>query len=133
MQLVSHSVQARNRFYDRSGFTPSQRVFGSLPRYPHDMLSDDQLDAEVLALGVKKGFHRAHELWTAALEAFFKHSAHSKIACAMKGTTKPPPFKTGDLVFVMRRNSFGKTWREGPGTILMLQGSKAWVSVHGEL
>ena len=41
---VKRTCIARNRFYNRSGFTPYQRAFGHSPRLPASLLSDDLLD-----------------------------------------------------------------------------------------
>ena len=34
---------------------------------------------------------------------------------------------------VRRQNKIGKRWREGPGVVLMQDGSSHWVSMHGEV
>ena len=43
-ELVYQCVAARNRYANRSGYSPDQRVFGSSNRLPRSLLSDDLLD-----------------------------------------------------------------------------------------
>ena len=45
---ISETLWSRNSYYDRSGYTPHQRVFGISPRIPANMLSDDAIDRELL-------------------------------------------------------------------------------------
>ena len=40
----------RNRYNNRSGFSPMQRVFGFTHRLPNSLLSDDPIDPEYLLL-----------------------------------------------------------------------------------
>eukprot|EP00971_Amphidinium_carterae_P348257 6490405-Amphidinium_carterae.1 len=70
-ELVAAACLSHNQYYDRSGYTPSQRVFGQLPRFPSDLVSDQQLDSDVLALGTKRQFQKSQELRLAARQAFF--------------------------------------------------------------
>jgi hypothetical protein len=45
---VSETQIARNRYMNRAGFSPFQRVFGTTPRLPASMLSDDYLDRDLV-------------------------------------------------------------------------------------
>ena len=42
--LLCETVSAKNRYYNRGGFSPYQLVFGTAPRLPQDLLSDGFLD-----------------------------------------------------------------------------------------
>ena len=39
----------------------------------------------------------------------------------------------GSWVYIHRRNRIGKRWVEGPGVVIMVEGTSAWVIVRGEL
>jgi len=44
LMLGDLCVAQRNRFYNRSGYSPMQRVFGTNQRLPYSILSDDAID-----------------------------------------------------------------------------------------
>jgi len=62
--LINESVLAHNRFFNRSGYSPQQRVFGYSHRVPRTLTSDDPIDAESLAMdiGGRSDAQRAHEI-----------------------------------------------------------------------
>ena len=41
--LMTMMVSFKNKYFHRGGFSPAQLVFGTSPRLPTDLLSDDQL------------------------------------------------------------------------------------------
>ena len=43
---ISEACRTHNMYYDRSGFTPAQRVFGYNPGVPDVLLNDDYIDKE---------------------------------------------------------------------------------------
>eukprot|EP00971_Amphidinium_carterae_P121859 2413179-Amphidinium_carterae.4 len=133
-QLVYHAVAARDKYIDRSGYSADQRVFGTSTRFPRDMLSDELIDADALALDTKGDMVRATTLRAAALSSLFKLEAKTRLerAAAAKLQTYDD-IKTGDWVFVLRRNAFGRTWRQGPGIVVMMAGASAWMTMRGEL
>lgn len=45
---IAETVSARNRFMDRFGFSPMQRVFGKTMRMPASLMSSDALDADLV-------------------------------------------------------------------------------------
>ena len=56
----------RNRYNNRSGFSPMQRVFGFTHRLPDSLLSDDPIDPEYLIQNPLQDFQRAEDLRRAA-------------------------------------------------------------------
>eukprot|EP00971_Amphidinium_carterae_P169131 3350546-Amphidinium_carterae.1 len=125
---------AHNRFFDRSGFTPAQRVMGQTPVFPEDLLSDRHPDAEILSLNGNISFERSMEIRSAALRAFVSHSVKQRLARAASAKVRrQDEFKIGDIVFIIRQPRIGAAHRLGPGTIVMTSGGSAWVSAHGEL
>eukprot|EP00971_Amphidinium_carterae_P149665 2967253-Amphidinium_carterae.1 len=133
-QLVAYSCMARNAQFDRSGSTPSQRVFGQLPRFPADLQSDAQVDADILALDSRGDHRRAQEIRESARLAFQKTSMATRLQRAARAqTVSQPPFSSGDLVFVMRQNAMRRQWREGLGRVIAVSGAAAFVAIRGEL
>ena len=56
----------RNRYHNRSGFSPMQRVFGFNTRLPNTLVSDDPIDPTYLSTDPHADFKRAEELREAA-------------------------------------------------------------------
>eukprot|EP00971_Amphidinium_carterae_P352945 6492779-Amphidinium_carterae.1 len=103
-------------------------------QFPSDLVSDQQLDSDVLALGTKRQFQKSQKLRLAARQAFFKYATTTRVQRAAKAAiVQQPRFSSGDTVFVMRRGAFGRTWREGPGAVIATQGGTAWIAVQGDL
>eukprot|EP00971_Amphidinium_carterae_P265984 5276297-Amphidinium_carterae.1 len=133
-QLIRYCVIARNQHSDRSGYAPAQRVYGQLPTFPADMVSDAYLDQEVLALNTRQEQKRSADIRMEARIAFFRLQEKTRFQRAVRASTVPQPeFKSGEMVFVLRRNTLGKQWREGPGLVVQVLGSTAWVAIRGEL
>ena len=70
--LIWQCVEAKNRYANRSGFTPQQRVFGRTTRLPRSMLSDDIIDPDILAIAGKCDFAKANEMRAAAMKAYLE-------------------------------------------------------------
>ena len=79
LQIAVASTQvARNRYYDRSGFSPYRRVFGYSPRLPAALLSDDYLDRE-LHLDQEDTMARAREIRDAAAKAWMRSQDNNAV------------------------------------------------------
>ena len=66
---VAAVCDSRNRFLNRSGFSPHQRVFGSSLRLPASLLSDDFLNRSLLSSSLGHDFHRSQEIRDCAQRA----------------------------------------------------------------
>eukprot|EP00971_Amphidinium_carterae_P141915 2810998-Amphidinium_carterae.2 len=103
---------AHHRFYDRSGFTPAQRVLGQSPVFPEDLLSDRHPDAEILSLNGNLSFERSMEIRSAALRAFVSHSVKQRLARAASAKARrQDEFKIGDIAFIIRQPRVGAAYR----------------------
>ena len=140
----------KNRFSNRSGFSPVQRQIGQWPKVPSTLLGDDVIDPGLLDGGVVDDIERAHEMRRIAQKAFIEHNAQEAKRRIEKGRARvPQEFTTGDYVYVYRvprqkkRKHEGSlpsnektpnkaTWI-GPGTLIAIDGSSLWVSMFGEL
>eukprot|EP00971_Amphidinium_carterae_P122614 2427689-Amphidinium_carterae.1 len=131
---VYHSVSARNAFVDRSGFSAHQRVFGTTLRFPRDMVSDDNISADQLAVSTRVDHMRAQDVRTASLAALFRLEAKTRLARAARAKSRNNVLlPAGTWVFLLRRSALGRSWREGPGLIIATSGTSAWISRHGEI
>eukprot|EP00971_Amphidinium_carterae_P332106 6466089-Amphidinium_carterae.1 len=134
-QVALSSVTcAHNRFYDRSGYSPAQRVMGQNPVFPDDLMSDRHPDSEAMAIEGNITYGRQMAVRAAALRAFVSHSVKQRLSRAAAAQTRNQErFEAGDVVFILRQPRVGAPHRLGPGTVIMTTGGTAWVSAHGEL
>eukprot|EP00971_Amphidinium_carterae_P238824 4740983-Amphidinium_carterae.2 len=124
-------VSAHNRFSDRFGYSPAQRVLGQSPVYPEDMLSDRHPDSDVLSVDGVLTFQRTMELRAAAMRAFVSHNVKRRLTKASAAKTRTQEqFRPGDVVFLLRQPRIGTPYRLGPGTVITVSGGSAWISAH---
>eukprot|EP00971_Amphidinium_carterae_P252221 5007471-Amphidinium_carterae.4 len=130
-------IYAHNRFTDRGGYTPYQRVAGVLPRAALDLLSDKDPLEELSSIPGEGDFERAQQVRAAALRAFVNHSVRPRVRRAEAAHTKVSErFTPGEVMYLLRKGAYNKYYRWGPGTVCATQGSSAWdpwVSARGEL
>jgi len=132
---------AKNRLYNRSGFSPAQRQIGANVRLPGTLASDDSLDPSLLIQSAGEEMRRMLLIRQAAMEAFLKHSAREAIQRASHATSRvAKEFKLGETVYVYRVPLRRRGEREnnkpkwvGPGSIIMIEGANVWISMRGEL
>ncbi|CAJ1392757.1 unnamed protein product [Effrenium voratum] len=137
LQIAVASTQvARNRYYDRSGFSPYQRVFGYSPRLPAALLSDDYLDRE-LHLDQEDTMARSREIRDAAAKAWMRSQDNNAVRRADRANTRMTDlkdFKPNDTVYVWRENNNFRGW-SGPGVVVAISENNRslWVSLRGYL
>ena len=151
LQLLMQEIEgAKNRFANRSGFSPIQRQIGQTPRTPAELLGDDVIDPALVSGAMVDDIERLHEMRRIAQKAFVEHNARKTIQTVERSRHKVlQEFEAGDYVYVFRvyrmrkiRGSRGQTeagfarnkptW-VGPGTVVALDGPNLWVTVWGEL
>ena len=132
---IAEVTSAHNRSYNRSGFTPYQRAFGTLPRLPGSLLSDDTIDKQLILESAGDSMKRSWQIREAAAKAWLRwqddESVHRAISTRTR-TSDTKTFEQGDLVYVWRNIPGYKGW-SGPGTIIAIKGDSAWVSMKGYL
>ena len=145
-----HALEAaKNRLFNRSGYSPAQRQLGQNIRLPASLGSDDVYDP-TLVLGAAGGdMQRLLHTRQLAMEAFIKHTTSTAIHRASHARSRTvQSFSPGDIVYVYRvplqrkrakhddsfedKEGRRPTW-VGPGTIVMTEGGNAWLSIRGEL
>ena len=138
-KALTQSLDARNRYQNRSGFSAHQRVFGSALRLPGCLLSDDPVDGLAVNEDPTTDFHRTAEIRSAAQRAFFKNRDAQAVHRAVNSRSRALEkqiLRTGDIVYVWR-NKIGrevKGWI-GPGVVVAMNDtqSSVWVTIRGAL
>ena len=70
--LLHACEAAKNRFSNRSGFSPTQRQIGHWPRMPSSLLSDEAIDPALQSQGHTDEFEKTLEMRRVAQDAFMK-------------------------------------------------------------
>ena len=149
---ILHACEsAKNRYSNRSGYSPTQRMIGQWPRVPSSLMSDEDVDPSLQAQNCTEEFERLMEMRRIAQDAFMKVASHQAAARALKARPRlQRGFQAGDLVYVFRSLRKRKTVRGhqqaqrgsglgrkatwiGPGSVLAMEGSIVWVNMFGEL
>ena len=148
--MMTEVEAAKNRFFNRSGFSPVQRVLGLTPRLPGSLLSDDKYDPLLLASDADFDYQRAMAIRKAAQMAYMECDAKDKIGKATRARPRKwVEFVPGEHVFVYRAMKERKRRGEapapeldadpnkprwvGPGLAIMPEEANLWVNMRGEL
>ena len=148
-QLMVEVEQAKNRYLNRSGFSPVQRQIGQWPRVPGSLLSDEQLDPSLLDGVRTDDIERLHEMRRVAHKAFVDFNSQQVLKRAVRARSRTTAeYRPGDYVFVyrvpqVRRQRDGTRqaveigsnrplW-VGPGSVIVADGPNLWVSMMGQL
>ena len=101
--LLNECEGSKNRFMNRSGYSPVQRQLGQWPRLPGSLMSDEVLDPALQTQDTTDEFDRMLTLRKLAQEAFMKLSCQRAADKALKARPRlQRVFKAGDLVYVYR-------------------------------
>ena len=147
-ELLSGLTTAKNSWLNRGGYTPSQLVFGQLPRVPNELLADDELAQH----GIEDAFSDPMQVDEAAGEFRKRHLIRErarKLALAddckhaIHGAAKAAPHQDrqwtpGQWVYVYRR---AKATQElhlrdrwvGPGVVILANNNTVYVGMRSRL
>lgn len=149
--ILYECESAKNRYMNRSGYSPVQRQIGQWPRLPGSLMSDETIDPALQANGNSDAFDKLLEIRQIAQEAFMKMTSKEAAAKTLRARPRlQRTFRAGDLVYVYRVLRRKKTVRGfdeaergprvgqkatwvGPGHVLALEGSVVWINMFGEL
>ena len=124
----------RNRYNNRSGFSPMQRVFGFTQRLPASLLSDDPIDPDFLSESPLKDFQRSQDLRRAATRACASLDSRVRLQKVLRARHRTPQsFTEGQLIFVWRQPRVGPGRWHGPGVIVLPTAGGAWINMRGSL
>ncbi|CAE7943636.1 unnamed protein product [Symbiodinium sp. KB8] len=134
---IAETAMMHNKYYDRGGFTPHQRVFGSSLRFPSTLLSDDQVDREYLNDTQTNHMIKTRKIREAAMKAWTEYQDFQAVTRAVKSNTRTIdqlPLKVGGRVYVWRRTPEFRGW-SGPGGVIQIteNGRSLWISLRGYL
>ena len=148
-RLMQEVEMVKNRFSNRSGYSPVQRQIGQWPRVCDHSITDELVDTSLMEAAVVDDMERQLEFRRVAQTAFVEHNAREAVKKAFKARSRPPQeFTAGDYVFVyrvphQRKRKVGgpdyidrataKPYWVGPGTVISIEGASLWISVFGEL
>lgn len=150
LKMLMNEVElAKNRFSNRSGYSPIQRQIGQWPRMAGSGITDDLVDVSVMEAAVGDDMERLLEMRRIAQKAFVEHNAR-KIAQKLRQARSrvPQSFSAGDYVYVYRvphqrkrkvggpdgvDRTVGKPYWVGPGTVVTVDGASLWISMFGQL
>ena len=136
--------QAKNRLYNRSGFSPAQRQIGQNIRIPGSLSSDDPFEPSLVRQGASGEVHKLMAIRELAMEAFLKQTTMDAIKRAQGAKSRSSKeFHPGEVVYVYRRPLARRSVRGeddtkraqwvGPGTVILVEGPNVWISVRGEV
>ena len=135
--VISETVSSRNRYMDRHGFSPMQRVFGKSLRLPSSLMATDSLDRELVEAAAPDAIRRSWEIREAATKSWLQRQDLGAVRRALKARSRTADLKDlapGTWVYVFRDSPSYHGW-VGPGVLLMadLSDRSAWVSMRGRL
>ena len=86
VKTLMYAVEcAKNRYGNRSGFSPMQRQIGHNLRLPGSLLSDDSLDPAMVVASADAEMKKALEIRAAAQEAYIKSQTEVALSKAKNG------------------------------------------------
>ena len=134
---IAEAVSARNRFMNRFGFSPTQRVFGKNLRLHGSMLTSDSMDQELPQASVTKPVRRLWEIQHIATKEWVRRQDQEAIRRSIRAKTRTSDMKSlapGSWVYVFRDTPSYKGWT-GRGVLIAedLNNRSCWVSMRGRL
>ena len=126
---LSWAVAARNAYYNNSGFSPNQLVFGFNPAMPTVYNSRPPGLKKVTSSEIMTKLMEAKKV---AMEGFIRYDSCEKIYRALNSNvrrTLVEDLQVGDEVYYQRKNS--KEWH-GPGKVMLIEGQVITVK-HGNV
>ena len=125
---------SRNRYNNRSGFSPMQRVFGFNTRLPASLTSDDVIDPVYMYDNASSDFKRSVEIRNAATRAWAALDSRDRLRKGLKARHRlVENFTEGDMVYVWRQGRVGAGRYVGPGVVVIASAGGAWVNMRGGL
>eukprot|EP00435_Cladocopium_sp_Y103_P001618 s5475_g1.t1 len=142
--LVYAVEAAKNRLYNRSGFSPAQRQLGQNIRIPGSLGSDDPFEGTLIRDGAGSEVQKLLQMREAAMEAFIRQTTADAVKRAEKAKTRVRrDLRPGEVVYVYRKPLQRRSIRSpsdtkraqwvGPGTVVVCEGPNVWVSMRGEV
>lgn len=134
---IAEVVANRNRFMDRYGFSPMQRVFGKNVRLPASLMASDALDQELIDSAAGDPIQRQWSIRECAAQAWMKRQDKETVQRSLRANQRnadQKPLVPGSWVYVYRDNASYTGWT-GPGVLIAESPSNRswWISMRGRL
>jgi hypothetical protein len=135
--VIAETVACRNRYMDRYGFSPMQRVFGKNLRLPASLMSSDALNQELVDAAAPDPIHRAWQIREVASQEWLRRQDQGAVRRSIRAqsrTTDQVNIPIGSWVYVFRDSPSYKGW-VGPGVTIAEDpsGKSTWISMRGRL
>ncbi|CAK9108665.1 Copia protein [Durusdinium trenchii] len=135
--VLAEVVAARNRYMDRFGFSPMQRVFGKNLRLPSSLLSTDTLNRDLVEAAAPDAIKRSWDIRDAAAREWLKRQDSNAVRRSLKANSRTAdlkPIPAGTWIYVFRDTPSYRGW-VGPGVVIAedFTNRSAWVSMRGRL
>ena len=115
--VISEVVAGRNRYMDRFGFSPMQRVFGKNLRLPASLLATDALNRELADVSATDPIHRSWGIRDAAAREWIRKQDQGAVRRSLRAQTRTSDqqkIPAGSWVYVFRDTflqGLGWPWR----------------------
>ena len=135
--VLSEVVTCRNRYMDRFGFSPMQRVFGKNLRLPASLMSTDALNSELTDAAAGDPIQRSWQIRELASQEWLRRQDQGAVRRSIRAqsrTTDQVKIPIGSWVYVFRDSPSYKGW-VGPGVTIAedASGKSTWISMRGRL
>ena len=135
--VIAETVACRNRYMDRYGFSPMQRVFGKNLRLPASLMSSDALNQELVDAAAPDPIHRAWQIREVASQEWLRRQDQGAVRRSIRAqsrTTDQVNIPIGSWAYVFRDSPSYKGW-VGPGVTIAEDpsGKSTWISMRGRL
>ena len=146
--FMAQLLAAKNRWFNSGGYTPTQLVFGELPRVPGELLSEDPgglvplSDAYRDPGGLDEAgaeFRRRNEIRERARQLAMQATSKEAIQRAVRSSMVPAhQWTPGQWVYCFRRGKAGDMLHPtprwvGPGLVVLNTRSVIWVAMRTRL
>lgn len=100
LRMVLYECEcAKNRYMNRSGYSPVQRQIGQWPRLPGSLMSDEMIDPALQACGSSEELDKLLQIRQVAQDAFMKLTSREAAAKTLRARPRlQRTFRAGDLV-----------------------------------
>eukprot|EP00971_Amphidinium_carterae_P334851 6470363-Amphidinium_carterae.2 len=132
--LVHACTTSKNRYSNRSGFSPQQRVFGTLHRLPGALTSDDGSQASLVCSNPEREFYRAARIRQTAASALMRLESRTRLGAAKNASVRKnvsiPP---GSWVYFWFAPINGHAFWKGPAVLVGEETQCFWLSYGSKL
>ena len=144
-EAMIHAVEfAKNRLYNRSGFSAAQRQIGHNLRLPGSLSCDDPFEGTLVRQSAGAEAQKMLKMKELAMEAFIKQTSEDAVKRAAKAKHRVRrDLRQGEIVYVYRKPLARRSIRSpsdtkraqwvGPGTVIVCEGPNVWIAMRGEV